>query len=163
MKLSRSAWNNVIIFSVMAMILGINIANKRMFPEDASVSSGQEKSILGEHAVILTLKVAEQLTVERLGKNWRVVPDVMHDQALEQMMLAWQQSSGYVQSEPEGVVLTKGIKVNIYLAGQPQAIELHLFPQTDQLLIRHINDDLWLSLPILIYQQLLPVQVININ
>jgi len=163
MKLSRTAWNNVIIFSVMGMILAINVANKRLFPEDGNVSAGQEKSILGEHAVILTLEVANQLTIERIGKSWRVQPEVMNEQALEQMMLAWQQSSGYVQSAPEDVTQAKPIEVNIYLAGQAQVMRLHLYPQQEQLLIHNLSGDDWLSLPILIYRQLLPVQLVSID
>ena len=163
MKLSRTAWNNVIIFSVMGFILIINIANKRLFPEDGNVGASQEKSILGEHAVILTLEVANQLTIERIGKTWRIQPEVMNEQALEQMMLAWQQSTGYVQSAPEDLALAKAIEVNIYLAGQAQAMKLHLYPQQDQLLIHNLSSDVWLSLPILIYRQLLPVQLMSIN
>jgi len=163
MKLSRAAWNNVIIFSVMGMILIINVANKRLFPEDGNVSAGQEASILGEHAVILTLEVANQLTVERIGKTWGIQPELMNEQALEQMMLAWQQSTGYVQSAPEEVTQTKAIEVIIYLAGQAQVTKLHLYPQQDQLLIHNLSSDVWLSLPILIYRQLLPVQLMSIN
>ena len=49
MKLSRTGWNNVIIFSVMIIILLINATNDRLFPEGDSVN---DKTILPEHSVI---------------------------------------------------------------------------------------------------------------
>ena len=73
MKLSRTGWNNVIIFSVMIIILLINATNDRLFPDG---ESGSDKYILPEHSVILTLAINfadnRQLTFERVGRAWQM-------------------------------------------------------------------------------------------
>lgn len=155
-KLSRTAWNNVIIFSVMGMILLLNITNKKLFPEGENPAAGAEKTILGEHAVILTLRIDHLLTVERVGKSWRSEPVNDNDQLLEQMMLAWQQSAGYVLDAPAQIYSTNVINVTIGLAGENQEIALRLYPMNDQLLLHNITQNVWLSLPIVLYQQLFP-------
>jgi len=55
MKLSRTGWNNVIIFSVMIIIIMINATNDKLFPEDAEQTASQ--TLLPEHSVILTLSI----------------------------------------------------------------------------------------------------------
>ena len=73
MKLSRTGWNNVIIFSVMIIILLINATNDRLFPEGEAAN---DKTLLPEHSVILTLAInfsdSRQLTFERVGRAWKM-------------------------------------------------------------------------------------------
>ena len=95
MKLSRTGWNNVIIFSVMIIILLINATNDRLFPEGDSVN---DKTILPEHSVILTLVINfsdnRKLTFERVGRAWKMASRGLlvdlSNQQIDQLMLVWQ-------------------------------------------------------------------------
>ena len=51
-KLSKTGWNNVIIFAVMGFILVINLTNKKIFSADDNVSSEQEIALVGKQNVI---------------------------------------------------------------------------------------------------------------
>ena len=162
MKLSRTAWNNVIIFSVMAMILIINIANDHLYPDIAGTGTVQERSLIAKQGVILTLTIANKVYIERAGTDWQSRPEIMSAQALEQMMLAWQQNTGYlIESQPiDGN--SKKVEVKLELAGISDVQVYRLYPQADQLLIHQLNGDVWLSASLQIYQQLMPVQVVEL-
>jgi len=84
MKLSRTGWNNVIIFSVMIFILVINVTNKKLYSSDDN-QSDEQNTIFAKHAVILSLAVNQQVTIERIGRTWRATPAKISGQALEQM------------------------------------------------------------------------------
>lgn len=157
MKLSRSGWNNVIIFSVMAMILLINVTNKQLFESDNNSDTLGEQIILGSDAVILTLAINDQLLIERIGRTWRATPENISGQLLEQMMFSWQQASGTTQLEPPQQDRQDAITVTINLAGQAQAQVLSLYPSQDMLLIYHHRQQQWFSLPIPLYRQLIPM------
>jgi len=164
MKLSRTGWNNVIIFSVMIIILMINATNDKLFPSEED-DNKSEKLILSAHSVILTLAIDysanQQVLFERVGRSWQLTTKGMivdkTDQQIEQMMFAWQQSSGLVQAADIVIDSERGIPVQIALAGDVQAKTFTLYPLTDQLLIYQHQDKVWLSLPPTLAQQLLPV------
>lgn len=164
MKLSRTGWNNVIIFSVMIIILMINATNDKLFPSEDN-DNKSEQLILSAHSVILTLAIDysanQQVLFERVGRSWQLTTKGMivdkTDQQIEQMMFAWQQSSGLVQAADIVIDSERGIPVQIALAGDVQAKAFTLYPLTDQLLIYQHQDKIWLSLPSTLAQQLLPV------
>lgn len=166
MKLSRTGWNNVIIFSVMTIILVINATNNKLFPSE-DVGNKAERLILPSHSVILTISINfsqnQQLLFERIGRSWQLTAQGIvvdkTDQQIEQMMFAWQQSSGLVQAADIVIDNEKAISVEISLAGQEQAQNFTLYPLSDQLLIYHHQDDSWLALPATLSQQLLPVSL----
>ncbi|MCJ8318874.1 MAG: hypothetical protein MJK12_04525 [Colwellia sp.] len=165
MKLSRAAWNNVIIISVMILILLINLMNHRLFPdnnEDLTNTKG-EQLILSSHAVILTLEVRERFLIERSGQSWRIVSPrsqiQVHQQAVEQMITAWQQSSGLIQADSIEVSGQTGIDVLINVAGKTATKTFTLYPLVDQLLIHDKQLNRWLALPPQLYRQLIPVQL----
>ncbi|WDD98943.1 hypothetical protein [Thalassomonas actiniarum] len=155
MKLSRAGWNNVIIFSVMAMILLIHQMNKGLM-EPGENNSGQEVYIIDRHSAILTLEVNQQLVIERIGRTWRATPAIITGQALDQMMLAWQDNSGTVVEAPAGLEQVSSVVVTLHLAGQEQPQVFSLYPVSEQLFLYHHSQKLWLSLPLPIYRQLLP-------
>jgi hypothetical protein len=166
MKLSRTGWNNVIIFSVMIIILVINATNEKLFPKGENENKA-EQLILPAHSVILTLAINlsenQQLLFERVGRTWQltskgvVVEKTM--QQIEQMMFAWQQSSGLLQADEIFIDGIHGITVDIALAGQEQVYRFTLYPLADQLLIYQHQQAQWLALPKSLIQQLLPVNL----
>ncbi|MDX2368531.1 MAG: hypothetical protein QNK36_09055 [Colwellia sp.] len=163
MKLSRTGWNNVIIFSVMIIILLINATNDRLFPEGESAN---DKTLLPEHSVILTLAInfsdSRQLTFERVGRAWKMTSQGilvdLSNQQIEQLMLAWQQSSGLVQADDILVEGLTGIEVLINTATSKQELAYMLYPLVDQLLVFNLQKKLWLALPKAVAHQLVPNQ-----
>lgn len=161
MKLSRTAWNNVIIFSVMIIILLINATNDRLFPEG---ESDNDKYLLPEHSVILTLTINfpdnRQLTFERVGRAWQMTRQGLlvdlSNQQIDQMMLAWQQSSGLVQAGDVLVEGLEGIEVLINTATSKQELAYKLYPLVDQLLVLNLTNQMWLALPKAVANQLVP-------
>jgi hypothetical protein len=166
MKLSRTGWNNVIIFSVMIIILLINATNNKLFPNEDHENKA-ERLILPLHSVILTLSIdfpaKQQALFERIGRNWQLTAKgILLDktnQQIEQMMFAWQQSHGLVQAADIVIDSEQAITVKIALAGEDKLYKYTLYPLTDQLLIYHHQEKLWLALPSTLSQQLLPVNL----
>jgi hypothetical protein len=162
MKLSRTGWNNVIIFVVMTFILVINTTNKKLYSDDATNNdSATEQSLLGDGAVILTLALKNNILIERIGRTWRATPAKLSRQPLEQMMMSWQQVVGTVLAAPPVVDKKMALIITINIAGQEQATVLSLYSVTDELLVFNQKSQLWFSLPMQIFQQLLPSQVFN--
>jgi hypothetical protein len=160
MKLSRTGWNNVIIFSVMAFILVINIANNKLFLSDDDTSSTTQSYILGEHATILTLSINPTIRIERIGKNWRSTPTILTEQALEQMMRSWHQNTGTIVNNPPELDQQMALVVNIELASQDAPQILQLYVTDTELLIYNQTTNVWLSLPTAIFSQLIPHAVL---
>ncbi|MCP4984594.1 MAG: hypothetical protein GY928_00620 [Colwellia sp.] len=166
MKLSRTGWNNVIIFSVMIIILMINATNEKLFPNEMN-DNKSEQLILPAHSVILTLAIEystnQQVLFERIGRSWQLTSKGIildkSDQQIEQIMFAWQQSSGLIQAADIVIDGDQGVKVQIALAGDSQARAFSLYPLSDQLLVYQHRDNTWLSLPPALAQQLLPVNL----
>ncbi len=164
MKLSRTGWNNVIIFSVMIIILLINATNDRLFPQG---ESGSDKQLLPEHSVILTLVINftdnRQLTFERVGRAWKMTSQGilvdLSNQQIDQLMLTWQQSSGLVQAGEIVVEGLKGIKVLINTATSKHELAYMVYPLIDQLLVFNLQNKLWLALPKAVAHQLIPNQL----
>jgi len=161
MKLSRTGWNNVIIFSVMIIILLINATNDRLFPKG---DSRNDQYLLPEHSVILTLVINfndnRQLKFERIGRAWQLTSHGLlvdlSNQQIEQLMSAWQQSSGLIQAGEMLVEGATGVEVLIKTATNKDELVYMLYPLVDQLLIFNVQNKLWLALPKAVANQLIP-------
>lgn len=162
MKLSKTAWNNVIIFSVMLIILLINTSNERLFPEG---NSTDDDLLLPKHSVVLTLSLVlpndKSIVFERIARAWQLTSQgVLLDltnQQIEQVMLAWQQSSGLVQAGDIIVDGQTGVEVELSLAGVEQVQKFTLYPLADQLLVYNQQKKIWLALPATTSHQLIPI------
>lgn len=162
MKLSKTGWNNVIIFSVMIIILLINTTNDRLFPEN---NNSNDELLLPEHSVVLTLSLFlennSSITFERVGRAWQMTSQgVLLDltnQQIEQVMFAWQQSSGLVQAADIVIDGQSGVQVELSLAGVEQQQKFVLYPLSDQLLVYNLQKKLWLALPAAMNHQLIPI------
>ena len=162
MKLSKTAWNNVIIFSVMIIILLINSTNDRLFPEDSHTN---DDLVLPEHSVVLTLSInlsnETSVVFERVARAWKMTSQGVFldltNQQIEQMMFAWQQASGLVQAANIIVEGQVGVEVGISLAGVEQEQKFTLYRLTDQLLVYNQLNKIWLALPAAMNHQLIPL------
>ena len=153
-KLSRSGWNNVIIFAVMGFILIINATHDDVFSSKKAPLS--EQQVLGSNAVLPTLNINQELMVERVGKNWRSTPNRVKGQALTQMMRSWQQLEGQVANAPNNADLKLALVVIIETADTSQPTRLHLLATDTELLVFNDLSQQWFSLPLALYSQLLP-------
>jgi hypothetical protein len=161
-KLSKSGWNNVIIFAVMGFILLINVVNKKVYtPEDENLegSASQALAVIDQNQVILALTVENVVLVERIGRTWRARPASISGQALEQMMMSWQQSSGDVMAQAPEIDRQFSLDVQLDIAGVAEPLQLNVYATEQQLLVFNQSSQQWLALPIEIYGQLFPQEI----
>ena len=161
-KLSKSGWNNVIIFAVMGFILLINVVNKKVYSpegENLEESASQALAIIGQNQVILALTVQNVVLVERIGRTWRARPASISGQALEQMMMSWQQSSGEIMAQAPEIDRQFSLDVQLDIAGVAEPLQLNVYATEQQLLVFNQSSQQWLALPIEIYGQLFPQEI----
>ena len=156
MKLSRTGRNNVIIFSVMIFILVINVTNKKLYSSD----DDQQKTIFSNHAVILSLAVNQQVSIQRIGRTWKASPAKISGQALDQMMLTWHEIEGDIMTDPPEFERQMALVVSVELAGETSAQRLNLFITDNELLIFNEQQNRWLSFPLVIFSQLIPNEIL---
>ena len=161
MKLSRVGWNNVIIFSVMAFILIINITNNKIFSESESSSTEEQATLFASHDTILSLAFPQNVIVERVGKNWRVTPAVLNEQALEQMIRSWKNSEGDSVPTPPTLDEKMALVVKVELAESLEPYILNLFATDTELLIFNRTTKVWKSFPLAIFSQLVPNEIFS--
>lgn len=157
-KLSRTGWNNIIIFAVMGFILLINISQRSGNQSVSSVS--HEQALFNQSQVILTLEINHHLIIERIGRTWRATPAIIQGQALEQMMMSWQQSSGSLVEKPENIDMQMGLVVSLAITGEANLMQLQLYDFDNTLYIYKLSTKQWYRLPLALYSQLLPSDVL---
>jgi hypothetical protein len=161
-KLSKTGWNNVIIFAVMGFILLINVVNKKVYsPEGESLdnNASQALAIIDPQQVILALTIENVVLVERIGRTWRANPANISGQALEQMMMSWQQSTGEVMAQAPEIDRQFSLDVKLDIAGLAEPLQLNVYATEQQLLVFNPQQQQWLALPIEIYGQLFPQEI----
>ena len=158
-KLSKTGWNNVIIFSVMGFILLINVTNTKIFSSDENTPNEQEIALVGLQNVILTLNINNVVAIERIGRTWRATPAHISGQALAQMMMSWQQSSGETMAQAPDIDRQFSLDVSLDIAGQTQPLQLNFYATEQQLLIFNEVSQQWLVMPIAMYGQLFPQEI----
>ncbi|MBD1582112.1 hypothetical protein [Pseudoalteromonas sp. S16_S37] len=68
MGLTRKAWNNVVIFSMLLMIFFLNGIHHKLNPEEEAVGP---QRLLPEQSFVLTLAFPGY-KIERIGTSWRI-------------------------------------------------------------------------------------------
>ena len=159
MKFSKAAWNNVIIFSVMAMILLINVMDKED-GEELSITDSQP-TLIAENSVILTLAVEEHALIERTGTSWQISPNLLKVQQLNQMILSWQQSEGSELLNAPDTSNANAQVVAIQIAGQETPLLFEFYWADEHLIVHKVNQQQWLIFPAAIFPQLLPPQLFD--
>lgn len=157
-KLTKTGWNNVIIFAVMGFILVINLTNKKIF-SDENVNNEQEVALVGKQNVILTLNINNIVNIERIGRTWRAKPANISGQALAQMMMSWQQSTGEAMAQAPEIDRQFSLDVKLDIAGEVEPLALNFYATEQQLLIFNQVSKQWLTMPIAMYGQLFPQEI----
>lgn len=157
-KLSRTGWNNVIIFAVMGFILLINMTQNNSL-KDTGLAQ-EEIKLIEEHAVILSLTVNQQTNIERIGQTWRAIPTVIKGQQLEAMMSSWHDVAGQLITKPDNIDKSKSVVVSLVLAGSDKDDYYMLMPNKKELIIFKQSTEQWLMLAAPVFSQLVPNEVI---
>ena len=135
-RLSQKAWNNVLIFIALGMILVLNLDQFKQNDDNAT------RLIVPEGSFIQKLDINGVL-IEKAAQQWRIntagiLPETMPDaQQLSSMVKAWQQV--YITpSEMDFSIDSFGdpdIVVTITIAGQVESIVVGLSVQSKQLYV----------------------------
>lgn len=160
LRLSRAAWNNVIIFSVMGFILLINMTQKSIDDESGQPIS-TEQTIIGEGKVILTMTVDQQVTIERVGQSWQMRPERLSSQIIDQMMRSWHQSTGQLVDLAIDRQSNEGLFVSMVVAGQQNIHMFTLYLVEQQLIVLNHQTGHYLALPQVMFNQLIPAGLIE--
>jgi hypothetical protein len=141
MRLSRQAWNNVIILSVAGMILVLQLLDYSESTAKATdeVVSERVGTLLPSGAVILTLELPGRL-IERVGTQWRSEPPSTRP---VQVIDAWMHTELTPWSGPVGGA-AHSEPVTVNLAGLSAPIQLTLFEFGERRLISNWQGELLL-------------------
>lgn len=110
-RLTQKAWNNVIIFAMLFMVLLFSLSNKLMLKNTEST----RHFLLPEHGVIMRIEFAE-VSLKRVGQLWtREGAEQYSVRELQPLVNNWGQV--IVEPQPE-VSLTSPYIVSLQLAGE---------------------------------------------
>ncbi|EWH10633.1 hypothetical protein DS2_07368 [Catenovulum agarivorans DS-2] len=125
-RLSRAGWNNILIFSSLIMIFLFNGLHLKIFSNDDDAI--ELSYLLPADQMILTVDFAN-LSVERIGRSWRTVPESNHSsEHLHNIIQQWQQLE--VQSLHEMPAAANQYPdrvVSFWFAGQQTAFVVQIF------------------------------------
>ena len=138
-RMSRKAWNNIIIFAMLLMIFLFNATNN-ILPD--SEDETKPVGLLPEHSLLMTLQ-SNGFELQRIGTGWRLVPAAdITQQQLDAIITNWQTSimTPTEVSNPE----TKSIVVVAWLAGVDQGLVFQFYQQHNDVVVLHKGN--WFSL-----------------
>lgn len=130
LRLSKRAWNNVLIVSMLVMILLFNSTNNILNGDNYEASI---VPLIPEDGILMTLEIGD-IKVERIGRGWRanttpVIPEV----DLATLVQTWTQAqmiSYELPSEDQPFV------VIAWLAGAPEGLVFQLYPAAQGTLVK---------------------------
>jgi len=164
LRLSRQAWNNVLIFSMLIMIMLFNGLHKKLGGEAVET----KVSLLPENSLLLTLKL-QHTQVERIGQSWRANPIVAMDESqLTQLMNTWLSYSALLQPlAEEAKVMTQGKMPEHYvvatLAGKDDGAVYAFYPQLEWVWVHDQSLKRWLKMPIDELELLFPAPLLKLS
>lgn len=122
LRLSQKAWNNVLIFSMLALIVLLNY--ERLFES----ADSDIQSIVKESDFIVSLQI-NQMTFERIGTGWRVMAPSeaelpnMQSEDIDALIAQWQRALIRPSPDtlPAEITSSPPYIVNVWLAGEKSA------------------------------------------
>lgn len=158
LRLSRKAWNNVLIFSMLIMIMLLNGMHKKF----DSTEPLAKVPLLPEHSLVLTLDFG-QFAIERIGQSWRINHAdeqqvssniaAVDGAVLTGLMATWAE---YIvtmaESDEQAAVLVKGKMPDYYvvatLAGKSDGAVYAFYAQLDEVIIHDQYNGRFVTMPI---------------
>jgi hypothetical protein len=135
-RLSQRAWNNVIIFSMLLLILLFSSTSNFLTSNETDLD--QTLLLVPENSLIMTLDFGSQ-KVERIGRGWRVVggdtEELIDQTTLTKLIDNWRLAE---ISLSEQIFEGDGLIVVLWLAGQDLA-RVYQFYQQDQMLMVRVD------------------------
>lgn len=141
MRLTRKAWNNVIIIAVLLMIFTLQFSHQWFNPSSAPA---RHLTILPPDAVVLSINLGDN-KVERIGENWRIQPPrQLSSEQLAAWVLRWQQLALAPYPAEQGIpVSVQQLSAQVWLAGEPAAVTVYFYWLDDErILVRNSSGDL---------------------
>jgi len=122
LRLSQKAWNNVLIFSMLALIVLLNY--ERLFES----ADSDIQPIVKESDFIVSLQI-NQMTFERIGTGWRVMAPSeaelpnMQSEDIDALIAQWQRALIRPSPDilPAEITSSPPYLVNVWLAGEKSA------------------------------------------
>jgi hypothetical protein len=149
-RLSQKAWNNVIIFAMLAMILILNISSFKSDDSDFPVP------IIEEGGLLLSLQI-DQYVIERAGQTWRLSSSspLANEQSLKERSDAlamlvdnWQRALVKSQYEITAEALqSPDVVVVLWLAGERNGLVLPIKTINQQTYLMFNNKVMLLDFP----------------
>jgi len=144
MRLSRKAWNNVVIISMLLMIFFFNGLHKKLNTQP--VEEGVQ-ALLPAQSFILAMAFPE-LKIERIGTSWRSqsLQETTWqggEQQLEQLVELWQHQQLTIASLPVSKIsqISADYVASVWLAGEqlPAVYQLYNIDQQYYLLDKRLQ------------------------
>ncbi|MEM6508773.1 MAG: hypothetical protein AAF644_04675, partial [Pseudomonadota bacterium] len=144
MRLSRKAWNNVVIISMLLMIFFFNGLHKKLNTQP--VEEGVQ-ALLPEQSFILAMAFPE-LKIERIGTSWRsqILQETTwqgDEQQLEQLVELWQHQKLTIASLTVSKIsqTSADYVASVWLAGEqlPAVYQLYNIDQQYYLLDKRLQ------------------------
>ncbi len=114
-RMSRSTWNNVIVFGVLALFLLFYIAPNQM----AKFRDEQAPTLVPSAASIVQIRFP-RIVLERHGPNWRLHPAPATVVDIPKLLQAWQQQPLRPEPVLADAIFAMVCKVELLYSGEPQ-------------------------------------------
>ncbi|MEJ6475611.1 hypothetical protein [Pseudoalteromonas piscicida] len=145
-QMSRKAWNNVVIFSMLLMIFFLNGLHYKLNPDDDAAGI---QAVLPEQSFVLTIAFPGY-KVERIGTSWRIAlpPEEEKDfseAALKALVAKWQSAQLLVTDKPEkmGQALSAA---QLWLATQELPLSYQLYQSESDFYLFDKQKQRWFAL-----------------
>jgi hypothetical protein len=123
-KMSRKAWNNVIIISMLVLIILFNSSANFL---NGGADSPLSPTLLPDNAIISTMQFSDY-KIERVGQGWRALGISSDEVALITLIQAWQNAK--IDQNATDLNITQATAseiVYIWLVSQKEPLKFELF------------------------------------
>ncbi|MBQ4812168.1 hypothetical protein A7985_17875 [Pseudoalteromonas luteoviolacea] len=149
MGLSRKAWNNVVIFSMLIMIFFLNGLHHKLNPPEEELGSVR---VLPEQSFVLALAYPG-VKIERIGTSWRIESELPSsdqkgytEQDLVAIVKLWQSSELEMISPPQ-VNTEQAVSVaTFWLAAEELPLSYQLYHINGEYVLFAKRSHRWLQL-----------------
>lgn len=152
MVMSRAAWNNLLIFSMLIMLALFNGLHRNLSTSTTPATPIKVK-LLPENRLLTHLDL-QTVKVKRVGQTWQFTHGSgWQSSAVKEWMHQWQTYQvELLKDEMEGQLLTRGQMPRYYvvasLAGQTDRAVYAFYPQLDRVLVYDQTQQQWSQMPI---------------
>ena len=132
LRLSRKAWNNVIIISMLVLIVMFNTTSNFL---NGDRSTEQASHLLASNAVITTMDFGDY-KVERIGQGWRSIGTKASEDELVKLTEAW--LTAQIDEQATELTVSQAVNnriVTLWLVGKPNPIKFEVFQVADKTLV----------------------------